>query len=119
MIRLRVWASLRPMGWFGHAGGEYFFEYDAQWLQQPSGYVLAPQFPLRAGQFTGHLVRSFFDNLLPEGTALDDVMNALALRDPSTLELLGRLGQDLPGGAVAATRRCRASADAAIPALVV
>lgn len=97
MIRLRVWASLRPMGWFGHAAGEYFFEYDVQWLQQPGGYVLAPQFPLQAAQFTGHTVRSFFENLLPEGTALDDVINALALRDPSTLELLGRLGQDLPG----------------------
>jgi len=97
MIRLRVWASLRPMGWFGHAAGEYFFEYDAQWLDQPGGYVLAPQFPLQATQFTGHLVRSFFENLLPEGTALDDVMGALALRDPSTLELLGQLGQDLPG----------------------
>lgn len=97
MIRLRVWASLRPMGWFGHAADEYFFEYDAQWLDQPGGYVLAPQFPLQATQFTGHLVRSFFENLLPEGTALDDVMGALALRDPSTLKLLGRLGQDLPG----------------------
>ena len=97
MIRLRVWASLRPMGWFGHAAGEYFFEYDVLWLQQPGGYVLAPHFPLQAAQFTGHTVRSFFENLLPEGTALDDVINALALRDPSTLELLGRLGQDLPG----------------------
>jgi len=107
MIRLRVWASLRPMGWFGHSAGDYFFEYDAQWLQQPVGhpldvglpgfYPLAPHFPLQTGPFAGHLVRSFFENLLPEGTALDDVMSALALRSPSTLELLGRLGQDLPG----------------------
>lgn len=97
MIRLRVWASLRPMGWFGHAAGDYFFEYDAQWLQQPGGYVLAPQFPLQQTQFTGTAVRNFFENLLPEGMALDDVLSALALRDPNTLELLGQLGQDLPG----------------------
>ncbi|MEO8122222.1 MAG: HipA domain-containing protein [Rhodoferax sp.] len=97
MIRLRVWAGLRPMGWFGHAAGEYFFEYDVQWLAQPGGYVLAPQFPLRPAPFTGTAVRSFFENLLPEGTALDDVVSALALRNPSTLELLGQLGQDLPG----------------------
>ena len=97
MIRLRVWANVRPMGWFGHAAGEYFFEYDPQWLAQPGAYVLAPQFPLAGDRFTGALVRSFFENLLPEGTALDDVVAALALRDPSTFELLGQLGKELPG----------------------
>ena len=97
MIRLRVWANVRPMGWFGHAAGEFFFEYDAQWLAQPSVYPLTPQFGLQAGAFNGHLVRSFFENLLPEGTALGDVVAALGLRDASTLDLLGRLGQELPG----------------------
>ena len=97
MITLRVWAEHRPMGSFGHASGTYFFQYDAQWLEQPGGYVLAPQFPLNAGRFTGDLVRSFFENLLPEGAALDDVIEALALRDPSTFDLLGELGKELPG----------------------
>ena len=97
MIRFRVWANVRPMGWFGHAAGEYFFEYDPQWLAQPGGYVLAPQFVLADTRYTGALVRSFFENLLPEGTALDDVVAALALRDASAFELLGHLGQELPG----------------------
>lgn len=97
MIRLRVWANVRPMGWFGHAAGEFFFEYDPQWLDQPEAFVLAPQFAFGSGPFTGPLVRSFFENLLPEGTALDDVMQALALRDAAPFELLGRLGRELPG----------------------
>ena len=97
MIRLRVWAGARLMGWFGYAAGEYFFEYDTQWLQQPGGYMLAPQFPLQPTQFTGSTVRNFFENLLPEGTALDDLLSTLTLRNPNTLELLGQLGQDLPG----------------------
>ena len=97
MIRLRVWANARPMGWFGHAAAEFFFEYDPEWLAQPGGYVLAPQFALASTRFTGALVRSFFENLLPEGNALEDVVAALALRDPSTFELLGQLGKDLPG----------------------
>ncbi|MDP2817145.1 MAG: HipA domain-containing protein [Polaromonas sp.] len=97
MIRLRVWAGVRPLGWFGHEAGEYFFEYDAQWLEQPGGYVLASQFALVGTRFTGPLIRSFFENLLPEGTALDDVIAALALRDPSPFELLGQLGKELPG----------------------
>jgi serine/threonine-protein kinase HipA len=97
MIRLRVWANVRPMGWFGHEAADYFFEYDAQWLEQPGSYVLAPQFTLVGTRFKGSLVRSFFENLLPEGTALDDVIAALALRDPSPFELLGQLGKELPG----------------------
>ena len=97
MIRFRVWANVRPMGWFGHAAGEYFFEYDSQWLGQPGGYVLAPQFGLASTRYVGALVKSFFENLLPEGTALDDVLAALALREASAFELLGHLGQELPG----------------------
>ncbi|MGH6626966.1 MAG: HipA domain-containing protein [Burkholderiaceae bacterium] len=97
MIRLRVWANVRPLGWFGYAEGDYFFEYDPQWLGQPGGYVLAPQFGLQAKRFTGALVRNFFENLLPEGKALDDVVQALALNKPSSFELLGQLGKELPG----------------------
>lgn len=97
MIRLRVWASARPMGWFGHAAAEYFFEYDAEWLNQPGAFVLAPQFALAPGRTTGTLVRHFFENLLPEGEVLDDVVAALQLRGASHFEVLGRLGEELPG----------------------
>ncbi|MDQ0086235.1 serine/threonine-protein kinase HipA [Variovorax boronicumulans] len=97
MIRLRIWANARPMGWFGHVAADYFFEYDPQWLEQPGHYVLAPQFPLVAERYTGHLVRSFFENLLPEGEALDDIVSAIHLRGASSFELLGRLGAELPG----------------------
>ena len=97
MIRLRIWANARPLGWFGHAAGEYFFEYDPQWLEQPGRYVLAPQFPLRTEPFTGNAVRVFFENLLPEGEALDDIVSAIHLRGASSFELLGRLGAELPG----------------------
>lgn len=97
MIRLRVWANARPMGWFGHAAGEFFFEYDAQWLAQPGAYALAPQFPLTAQPAQGPLVRSFFENLLPEGEVMEDVLAAFQLRGASTLDVLGRLGKELPG----------------------
>lgn len=97
MIRLRVWANARPMGWFGHSAGDYFFEYDTEWLQQPGGFVLAPQFALAPARYTGALVRHFFENLLPEGEALDDIMAALQLRGASHFEVLGRLGAELPG----------------------
>ena len=97
MIRLRVWANARPMGWFGHAAGDFFFEYDAQWLVQPGAYALAPQFALMGLPIRGALVRSFFQNLLPEGEVLDDVLAALQLRVASALDILGHLGKELPG----------------------
>lgn len=97
MIRLRVWANARPMGWLGHEGGVYFFQYDAQWLEQDGGFVLAPGFSLRAEPYTGEGVRTFFANLLPEGAALDDILNAIQSRDASPFEMVGRLGAELPG----------------------
>lgn len=97
MIRLRVWANARPMGWFGHEAGEFFFEYDPQWLEQPGGYVLAPQFALGPQRFKGVLVRNFFENLLPEGQVLEDVLAAIQLRDASPFDVLGALGRELPG----------------------
>ena len=97
MIRLRVWANVRPMGWFGHAASDYFFEYEPQWIEQPGAFVLAPQFPLRKERFTGPAVRTFFENLLPEGEALDDIVSAIHLRGASSFEVLGRLGAELPG----------------------
>ena len=97
MIRLRVWANARPMGWFGHAAGEFFFEYDPQWLAQPGSYVLAPQFSLGPERYTGPLVRNFFENLLPEGQVLEDVLAALHMRQASPFDVLGALGKELPG----------------------
>ena len=97
MIRLRVWANVRPMGWFGHASTEFFFEYDKEWLNLEGGYVLAPQFPLTEQHYTGNLVRSFFENLLPEGDSLEDILAAINLRTANSLEILAKLGKDLPG----------------------
>lgn len=85
MIRLRVWANVRPMGWFGHAAGEYFFEYDKEWIEQPGYFVLAPQFPVQPGRFNGRPAMVFFENLLPEGLALDRVLESLTLNNPLKL----------------------------------
>jgi len=84
------------MGWFGHAQAAYFFEYDPEWISD-KGYVLAPQFPVVAQRYVGDQVKTFFENLLPEGEVLDDIISAIASRGASSFELLGRLGAELPG----------------------
>jgi serine/threonine-protein kinase HipA len=97
MIRLRLWANLRPMAWFGHSAAAYFLQYDEQWLTQPGGFMLSPQFPLQREEFRGHIVKVFFENLLPEGDSLEDILGVLQLRNAETLDIMGALGQELPG----------------------
>lgn len=97
MIRLRVWANAQPMGWLGHEMAQYFFQYDEEWLKAKDAFLLAPQFELRKEPYRGDAVKTFFGNLLPEGTPLDEVLNQIQLRGANTLELIGELGADLPG----------------------
>ncbi len=97
MIRLRVWANAQPMGWFGHEAAQYFFQYDEQWIKDEAAFPLAPQFELRLEPHRGDAIKTFFANLLPEGTPLDEVLNQIQLRDANTFEIIGEMGADLPG----------------------
>lgn len=97
MIRLRVWANDQPMGWFGHQAGQYVFQYDVHWLNSAQSYVLAPQFPLRPEPHLGEPVKTFFANLLPEGAALEEILSAMHMRDASPFEIIGQMGEELPG----------------------
>jgi serine/threonine-protein kinase HipA len=97
MIRLRVWANELPMGWFGHEAGQYYFQYDENWLNSGHAYVLAPQFVLRAEPHLGEPVKIFFANLLPEGAVLQEILSAIHMRDASPFEIIGQMGEELPG----------------------
>ncbi|WP_396433368.1 HipA domain-containing protein [Limnohabitans sp.] len=97
MIRLRVWANAQPVGWLGHEAAQYFFQYDVQWVQDEAAFPLAPQFELRTEPFRGDAVKTFFANLLPEGTPLDEVLSQMPIRNANTFELMGELGAELPG----------------------
>ena len=97
MIRLRVWANKQAMGWFGHEGGQYFFQYDEQWLQDEHAFVLAPQFAFQVEKYSGEAIKTFFANLLPEGVPLEEILSAMQLRNASAFEIVGRLGAELPG----------------------
>jgi serine/threonine-protein kinase HipA len=85
------------MGWLRNEGGVYHFKYDTEWLENSGGFVLAPQFPLETKEFSGYFVREFFQNLLPEGDALEAVEQQLKVRSASTYETIGLLGNELPG----------------------
>jgi len=59
MIRLKVWANDNALGWFGHEAGEYFFQYDPEWLKSDLKFVISPQFNLRPEAFKGDAVKTF------------------------------------------------------------
>lgn len=97
MIRLCVWANTQLLGWFGHEAGHYFFQYDQDWLKSDRAYVLSPQFVLQPEPHWGEPVKTFFANLLPEGAALEEILSTMHMRQASTFEIVGQLGQELPG----------------------
>jgi len=94
---LRVFANLRPMGAFGFEAGQFFFEYDAEWLALEPHYVLSPQFPLRAERFEGASVKFFFQNLLPEGSVLEAISHETGIELGNLFGLLAHLGRDCAG----------------------
>lgn len=75
------------------------FEYSADWRQ--SGFPLAPSVPLLP--FTGTepdwaaAAAAYFQNLLPEGQALDDVCRSLQISKSSTFGLLRAMGSEASG----------------------
>ena len=78
------------------------FDYSPSWLQREDRYPLSP-----ALTFTGRsslspeqhssIVRTFFENLLPEGQALDDAARASKLSKAETFGLLAALGHETAG----------------------
>lgn len=97
MSRLCVWVNTRPMGWFGFEAGQYFFEYDAQWLAWSGRFCLAPSFPLDTQHFEGALVKFFFQNLLPEGPILEAIAIEKQIALDNLFQLLAEIGRDCAG----------------------
>lgn len=75
------------------------FDYSEIWRQ--SGFPLAPSMPLSppAGQKSewSGAAATYFQNLLPEGQALDDVCRSLQISKSSTFGLLRAMGSEASG----------------------
>lgn len=103
MVELEVLANRRLMGKLAvDADGLFGFEYAPEWLAQSDRYPLAPALPLEG---TGErevrrhdlIVRSFFQNLLPEGEALDVAANNYQISKSNLAGLLLALGKETAG----------------------
>lgn len=81
--------------------GLYAFDYSVDWLAQEQRFPLSPILPLvgqnlPAEQHSAN-VRQFFQNLLPEGQALDDAAQANKVSKSNLIGLLVALGRETAG----------------------
>lgn len=102
-MKLAVQANRQSIGWLtiDNDSGLYAFDYSADWLNQENRYPLSPLLPLAAEistpeQHSAH-VRQFFQNLLPEGQALEDAALANKVSKANLIGLLIALGQETAG----------------------
>ncbi|MEY4718978.1 MAG: hypothetical protein RL563_1596 [Pseudomonadota bacterium] len=81
--------------------GLYAFDYFTTWLDREDRFPLSPALPLIRHDASGEQhsadVRQFFQNLLPEGQALDDAAQANKVSKSNLVGLLAALGQETAG----------------------
>lgn len=103
-MNLLAWVGRSHVGTlsFDGANSRFAFTYAPEWLASRAAFPLAPSLPLvpPPTQTTEHhstVVRQFFQNLLPEGQALDDAARAHRVSKNSVIGLLRVLGRETSG----------------------
>lgn len=102
-MHLEVWLDRDLAGELSYdpASNRFAFAYTPAWLNSPHAYPLGPTLPLSPAPATpdehSANVRQFFENLLPEGQALDDAANAYRISKANLTGLLIALGRETAG----------------------
>ncbi|HEX2543444.1 MAG TPA: HipA domain-containing protein [Ramlibacter sp.] len=104
MATLDVWIRDDLVGVLAHdaQANQFRFDYSQAWLQARHRFPLSPQLPLRPspGQSPEQhsaQVRQFFENLLPEGEALDHAAQAAGTARSNLVGLLVHIGRETAG----------------------
>lgn len=104
MATLNVWAGEELVGLLGHdpQANRFSLDYAAEWRQAEGGFPLSPLLPLErpAGETPEQhsaQVRQFFENLLPEGEALDHAAQAAGTTRSNLVGLLIAIGKETAG----------------------
>lgn len=77
--------------------GDISFVYNVDWLADTARPALSVSLPKRAEPFGRRECRPFFDGLLPEESALENVARALGISKGNDFALLKALGGDVAG----------------------
>lgn len=119
MTRLNVFLDQQMAGTLTHHPKEnrFAFSYAPEWLDNPQRYPLSPHLPLlpvenQTAEAHSASVRHFFENLLPEGRALDEAAAANKVSKSNLVGLMVALGRETAGAL--ALHLSRDEADAGI-----
>jgi serine/threonine-protein kinase HipA len=103
-MNLAVWIHRHRVGTLSYDGASsrFAFSYDPEWMASPGAFPLTPTLPFVTpeGQTPDQhstVVRQFFQNLLPEGQALDDAAQTYKVSKNSVIGLLRVLGRETAG----------------------
>ena len=103
-MQLDVYMGHRLVGWlnYDNTANQFGFTYDPDWLLADDTFSLAPSLPMRVAnkptaEAHSRAVRTFFENLLPEGKALDDAAATYRVSKTSVAGLLAVLGNETAG----------------------
>jgi len=102
--RLNAWVGERCMGVLSYddTSGLFAFDYSPDWVADKTAIPLSPSLPLGQSddfnqQHHSVSIRRFFENLLPEGKALDDAVAAHRVSKANLYGLLLALGRESTG----------------------
>lgn len=94
---LLVWAhGMRAAELHADRRQGFVLAYTAEWLSWPDRYPFSPHLPLDR-ESSGAEVKNFFENLLPEGTALDVAASTHRLSRHDCFGLLAKIGREAAG----------------------
>ncbi len=102
--QLTAWIGSRRVGILRYydESGLFAFDYDGEWSSSGTGYPISPALPFeRPAELSNEQhsvsVRRFFENLLPEGKALDDAASVHRVSKANLYGLLAALGGETTG----------------------
>jgi len=102
--QLTAWIGSRRVGILRYfdESGLFAFDYDDEWSSSGTGYPVSPALPFeRPADLNDERhsvsVRRFFENLLPEGKALDDAASVHRVSKANLYGLLAALGGETTG----------------------
>lgn len=98
---LCIWMNGLYVGrWSINRQGKHEFQYDASWLDSPEARPVSLSLPLAPADFvySGKIVESYFENLLPDSTEIRQRIRArFGAASLSSFDLLAEIGRDCVG----------------------
>lgn len=77
--------------------GETSFSYESSWILKDNAFPLSPKIKLGLKEINGVMIKSFFENLLPEEANLEAVARLNKIETNDLAELLAAFGKEAAG----------------------